>query len=80
MSSVWNILKRFGQGGWSERICEPDTSVYKTSELEILGYVKNFFKKHTTKAIRDFSHNERGYKETNVGEVISYKYAENLQI
>lgn len=59
---------------------EPDTSVYKTSELEILGYVKNFFKKHTAKAIRDSSHNERGYKETNVGEVISYKYADDLQI
>lgn len=59
---------------------EPDTSVFKTSEIEILGYVKNFFKNYSTKAIRDFSHNEKGYKETNIGEVISYQYAEDLQI
>ncbi|MBU1054364.1 MAG: DUF4065 domain-containing protein [Proteobacteria bacterium] len=59
---------------------EPDTSVFKTSELEILGFVKSYFKKYTTKAIRDFSHNERGYKETENGETISYKYADDLQI
>ena len=59
---------------------EPDTSVFKTSELEILGFVKNYFKKFSTKSIRDFSHKERGYKETIDGEVISYEYAEDLQI
>lgn len=59
---------------------EPYTNLFKTSEVEILGYVKNFFKNYTTKAIREFSHKEKGYKETTVGGIISYKYADNLQI
>ncbi|MBW1814118.1 MAG: SocA family protein, partial [Deltaproteobacteria bacterium] len=57
-----------------------DTKIFKTSELEILGFVKSFFKNYSATAIRDFSHNEKGYKETNKGDMISYKYADDLQI
>lgn len=59
---------------------EPDTTVFGTSELEVLGYVKSYFRSYTAKDIRAFSHNEKGYRETNIGEVIPYKYAEDLQI
>ncbi|MBW2364903.1 MAG: DUF4065 domain-containing protein [Deltaproteobacteria bacterium] len=59
---------------------DPDTKIFKTSELEILGFVKSFFKNYSATAIRDFSHNEKGYKETNKGDMISYKYADDLQI
>lgn len=59
---------------------DPETDIFNTSEVEILGFVKSFFKSYSAKAIREFSHNEKGYYKTGIGEIISYKYAEDLQI
>jgi hypothetical protein len=59
---------------------EPDLSIYSTTELKTLALVKEFFEKHTAKEIRNFSHNERGYQVTRDGELISYEYAQSLQI
>jgi len=59
---------------------EPDLNIFSEGELEVLLYVKKFFKDYSATQIRKFSHNEKGYKETHVGDIISYEYANNLQI
>ncbi len=59
---------------------EPDWSVFSTSELASLAFVKDKFQKYSAKQIRDFSHEEKGYQNTKDGEVISYQYALELQI
>jgi len=58
----------------------PDISVFSNDELKTLMSVKEEFKGWTAKRISDFSHQERGYQETRNGGLISYRYAENLQI
>jgi len=62
----------------SER--KPDLTLFSDTELKIIAEVKIHFKGFTAKRISDFSHNERGYKETSNGNIISYKYADSLQI
>lgn len=59
---------------------EPDWSVFSTSELAALAFVKNKFQKYSASQIRDFSHQEMGYQTTKDGEIISYQYAQELQI
>lgn len=59
---------------------KPDLSIFSEEELVTLASVKRHFKGWTAKRITDFSHDEKGYKETEVGQPISYDYAEELQI
>jgi len=59
---------------------KPDLSLFSDTELKILAEIKIHFKNFSAKKISDFSHNERGYKETSNGNIISYKYADSLQI
>jgi len=61
-------------------IKEPNLNVFSETELEILLQVKKKFKDYTAKRIREFSHKERGYIETNDGDIISYEFANDLQI
>ncbi len=61
-------------------VIEPELKVFSDSELEVLLQVKKFFKEYNATQIREFSHNERGYNETKVGDIISYEYANDLQI
>ena len=58
---------------------EPDLSLFSDSELKILASVKDHFKKFTAKKITEFSHQEKGYRETQTGHLISYAYAEDLK-
>lgn len=58
----------------------PDLTVFSENEIKVLFFVKNYFKGYSAKQIRDFSHNEKGYKETNCGDTISYAYADDLAI
>ena len=58
---------------------EPDLLLFSDSELKILASVKDYFKKFTAKKITEFSHREKGYKETQTGHLISYAYAEELK-
>lgn len=67
-------------GEFLTAIKEPDLSIFSTTELKTLALVKEFFEKYTAKDIRNFSHNERGYQVTRDGELISYEYAQSLQI
>jgi putative zinc finger/helix-turn-helix YgiT family protein len=59
---------------------EPDWSVFSTSELAALAFVKDKFRKYNARQIREFSHLEKGYQNTKGGEIISYQYAQELQI
>jgi len=58
---------------------EPDLSLFSDSEIMVLATVKEHFKKFTAKKITDFSHEEKGYKETPTGKLISYVFAEDLK-
>lgn len=57
-----------------------DISLFENSELLTLAKVKEFFKDYSAKMITDFSHQEKGYRETKNGQIISYKYAKDLKI
>lgn len=59
---------------------EPNVGIFLDSEIKILAQVKEYFKDFNSSRIRDFSHRERGYSETQLGQVISYQYAKDLQI
>lgn len=59
---------------------ELDLSVFSDSEIKILSEIKDYFKGFGSAEIKNFSHQERGYQETNKGDLISYLYAEHLKI
>lgn len=59
---------------------EPDLSVFSDSELKILAEVKEYFKSYSSTQIKDFSHKERAYQETDNGETISYLYGNELKL
>jgi len=59
---------------------EPDQSVLTFSELQTLIQVKDFFKSYNTKRIKEFSHQERAYQDTQNHELISYSFSEYLRI
>lgn len=59
---------------------EPDWSIFSTSELAVLAEVKKEFQQFSGKQIRNFSHREDGYMKSETGELISYQYAQKLQI
>lgn len=59
---------------------EINYSLFTESELKIVLYVKDFFKHHTANEIKEYSHKEPGYMETENGDLISYAYADQLSI
>ena len=59
---------------------KPDLSPFSNPEIKTMIEVKEYFKDFGAREIKDFSHKERGYKETYDGQIISYAYAEDLQI
>jgi len=73
-----NYRDYIGEKYYSE--VEPDLTLFSDNELEVLFQVKMFFKSYNATQIREFSHKERGYNETKVGDIISYDYANDLQI
>jgi len=59
---------------------EPDLSVFSTSELAVITSIKLKFDKYSARQIRDYSHAEKGYLETENGELISYSFAKELHV
>lgn len=59
---------------------EPNMNIFEDTELKVLLDVKEYFQKYNSTQIRDFSHKERAYRETDDGETISYTYANDLRI
>lgn len=49
-------------------------------ELSVLERVSRKFREFGSKQIADYSHNERGYKETVQGQIISYAYAADIEL
>ncbi len=62
----------------SER--KPELSLFSDAELKTLLFVKEHFQNMTSKAISQYSHREKAYSETSSGEIIPYRYAEDLSI
>ncbi len=57
-----------------------DKRLFKKEELDIIKKVDRYFKNFKVKEIEDYSHNEKGYIETELGKNISYEYAFDLSI
>jgi putative zinc finger/helix-turn-helix YgiT family protein len=57
-----------------------DFSLFTEPEIRTLMQVKDFFAGWSAKRIRDYSHEERGWQETQSGELISYDFAEALRL
>lgn len=67
-----------GEKYWATE--KPDLNVFSETELEVLTYVKKYFKSFNAGNISEFSHKEKGYQDTETGKLISYRYAEELKI
>lgn len=59
---------------------EPDLNIFSASELRILASVKEHFKDYNASDISKYSHQEKGYQDTQIGETISYDYAQYLRL
>lgn len=59
---------------------KPDLAIFSNGEIKTLIEVKDKFKNFNATDIKRFSHNERGYRETEDKEFISYIYADDIQI
>lgn len=59
---------------------EPNLNIFTDSELSILLSVNEFFKDYNASEMSEFSHDEKGYQDTENGNLISYRYAEDLKI
>lgn len=56
------------------------SEAFEEDVLSTIRKVANIFQGYNAKDIESFSHEEKGYKETCQGELISYLYARELQI
>lgn len=59
---------------------EPDLSVFSDTELKTISTIKTYFNDYNAYEIKLFSHEEIAYKETSHKDLISFKYASNLNI
>lgn len=59
---------------------QPALQHFTKSEIAVLKQVKKYFERYSASQIKDFSHKERGYLETDKGKPIAYPYAEFLKI
>ena len=72
----------FDMGGSAEKLVFKGTLETELEEdaLSVLTSVNQRFKLTTAKAISELSHEEAAYRKTNMGEEISYDYAQLLKI
>ncbi|MCD6568226.1 MAG: DUF4065 domain-containing protein [Dehalococcoidia bacterium] len=59
---------------------EPDLNVFSAGELRIMASVKEHFEGFNASRISRFSHQEVAYQETDNGDIISYNYANQLNL
>lgn len=57
-----------------------DNTLFSDVEIGTMNYVNNYFKSYGSVAISEFSHLEKGWKETNDRNIISYEFADYLQL
>ncbi len=60
--------------------CNMPDGVLTDSEIEVLERIYKRFADFGSVEISNFSHKEKGYRETKKGEVISYAYAKDIEI
>jgi putative zinc finger/helix-turn-helix YgiT family protein len=58
----------------------PDLGLFGPAEFDTLVTVRERFKSFTARQMREHSHREKGYEETENGELISFKFAEGLSM
>jgi len=58
----------------------PDLNAFLPSEISALHKIKERFRSYSSKQITEYSHQEVGYMNTRLGELIPYNYAEELRI
>lgn len=57
-----------------------DTDCFSRDEINVLEMVVDKFKSFTSKQMRDYSHDEVAYKQTELSEKISYEFAKELSL
>ena len=72
----------FGDYGGEVIVIEksPDTSTFSQTELDVLKKVSNQFAFYSSKAISIKSHKENGYIATKTSELISYNFANEIDL
>ncbi|MFH2074933.1 MAG: type II TA system antitoxin MqsA family protein [Pseudomonadota bacterium] len=79
-----NELKREDRsdGFWSALVATraPNMNIFGPSELSALVQTYEHFKDFNANRIRDFSHEEDGYRLTSDGEIISYELTRTLRV
>lgn len=68
---TWEVLRA---------VHEPNLTLFSDTELHTLSEVKTKFDGYSSNRLSELSHAEKGYKETNDGDLISYTYADSLLI
>ena len=59
---------------------EFEPTFFEEDELEVMEKIKEFFQDKTSRFASEFSHEEAGWKYTDERDIISYEYAETLQL
>jgi putative zinc finger/helix-turn-helix YgiT family protein len=57
-----------------------NSNIFDEEEWETIRYVDEYFKRFGSRAISDFAHKEAAWKATKDEEIISYQYADLLQL
>lgn len=58
--------------------CEGNNEIFSKQEIEVLNKVYDKFKNFGSADISNYSHNEKGYRATKQGDIISYIYAKDI--
>lgn len=70
------------ENGYEKHEIVPDAKVennlFTPKEIDVMERVYNKFVDYGSSEISDYSHKEKGYKETKMGEIISYSFAKEL--
>ncbi len=67
--------------GEAYRACdEPDLSLFSRNEINVLEKVAYTFRRMRAKEITERSHTEEGYRRTGPGKIVSYSWADALQL
>lgn len=75
------IYKKEEQSGEKLIACnKPDLSIFSEDEIQILIHIKNHFIRLNARQISDVSHKENGYIETKDSALISYRFANDINI
>lgn len=60
--------------------CDIPEGVLSDAEMDVLNRVYEKFKNYGSVEISEYSHKEKGYNATKQGEIISYVYAQDIQL